>query len=149
MTELVKADASHLKGLLPLFEAYRNFYGQESNKILAQNFLTDRMEREESVVFIAYVNQVPVGFTQLYTTFSSVSLESFYILNDLYVDAGQRGQGIGRQLLEKAKEHCKNMGYKGLALETAKDNPAQDLYEKLNWKKDSQYLHYFWTNTKD
>ncbi|HAI44518.1 MAG TPA: GNAT family N-acetyltransferase, partial [Maribacter sp.] len=35
-------------------------------------------------------------------------------------------------------------GYKGLALETAIDNPAQKLYEKLDWEKDSHCFHYFW-----
>lgn len=148
MTNVVQADVSHLNDLLPLFGAYRKFYGQEPNKVLAQTFLKDRMERGESVVFVAYVNQLPVGFVQLFTTFSSVTLEPFYILNDLYVDSNVRGHGVGSQLLEKAKEHCLHMGYKGLALETAKDNPAQNLYEKLNWEKDTQYLHYFWTAKK-
>ena len=36
------------------------------------------------------------------------------------------------------------MNFKGLALETAKANPAQRLYEKLGWKKDLEHLHYFW-----
>lgn len=89
-----------------------------------------------------------VGFVQLFTSFSLVSLESIYILNDLYVNPSFRGNGIGEALLTKAKEQCSAMNFKGLALETASTNPAQYLYERLDWKKDVECFHYFWTSPK-
>ncbi|VAW09878.1 hypothetical protein MNBD_BACTEROID03-67 [hydrothermal vent metagenome] len=97
------------------------------------------------MVFIAFDDE-PVGFTQLYTTFSSVSLQPVFILNDLYVSKAYRGKGIGEALLNHAKDFCKKSGHKGLALETATDSPAQQLYEKLGWKKDLDCFHYFWTS---
>lgn len=83
---------------------------------------------------------------QLYPVFSSVSLASFYILNDLYVDPKQQNKGIGEALLNRAIKFSKDKNSKGLALETAKDNPAQKLYERMGWKKDSKFLHYFRPN---
>ena len=142
---IIRASIEHLPLLTPLFDAYRVFYEQASDKIKAQNFLKERLQANESVIFLAMIDNEAVGFTQLYTTFSSVSMESFYILNDLFVVPSHRGKGIGQNLLQKAKEQCKAMNYKGLALETAKTNPAQYLYEKLGWKKDLEHLHYFWT----
>ena len=82
--------------------------------------------------------------TELFT-FSSVSLQPSLILNDLFVRKEFRGKEVGQALLEKSKSFCREKGYKGLALETAVDNPAQKLYEKLDWKKDSHCFHYFWT----
>ncbi len=145
MIEIIKVDKTHLEDIVPLFDAYRNFYGQKSDLTSARLFLSERMDKRESILFLANYNGTPVGFTQLYTTFSSVTLQAVYILNDLYVDAKYRKMGIGEALLEKAKNFCKSKGYKGLALETAIDNPAQKLYERLGWKKDSNCFHYFWS----
>lgn len=148
MVTAVKANLSHLEDIAPLFDAYRGFYGQPSKPAEAKSFLTNRIRKDESVIFIAYSGQTPAGFVQLYTTFSSVTLEPFYILNDLYVTSDMRGKGIGTILLEKTKEQCLKMNYKGLALETAIDNPAQKLYEKSGWKSDNEFLHYFWKAKK-
>ena len=144
MTKILKASLSELELLVPLFDQYRVFYEQESDIAAARTFLKARMERGESVIYLAMQGEKAVGFTQLYTTFSSVSMKPFYILNDLYVAQEVRGQGIGELLLHQAKTDCREMGYKGLSLETAVDNPAQKLYEKLGWEKDDHCFHYFW-----
>ncbi|MEX0288655.1 MAG: N-acetyltransferase family protein [Flavobacteriaceae bacterium] len=144
MIEVIRAGEAQLDALVPLFDGYRVFYKQDSNLKAARSFLAERLKNEESVIFMALENGQAVGFTQLYTTFSSVSLEAVFILNDLYVDTLSRKKGIGELLLEQAKAFCKDKGYKGLALETATDNPAQKLYERLGWEKDSHCFHYFW-----
>ena len=145
MTTILEANAFHIDDLTPLFDQYRVFYKQESNVEAAKKFLLQRIQKGESIIFLAYWNDKPVGFTQLYTTFSSVSLESVFILNDLFVSEVHRKKGIGDALLNKAKELCAERKYKGLALETGIKNPAQKLYEKLGWKKDTDCFHYFWT----
>ena len=136
---------AQISDLLFLFDAYRIFYRQESDRQRAIQFLTERLKREESVIFVAYIDNEAVGFTQLYYTFSSVSLERSLILNDLYVSTLHRNKNIGKSLLLTAQKFCRTNGYKGLALETATDNPAQRLYEQLGWQKDSHCFHYFWT----
>ncbi|MEW2922339.1 GNAT family N-acetyltransferase [Muricauda sp. ANG21] len=143
-----KATISDLERIVPLFDAYRVFYKQKSDFELARRFLKERFANNESVIFIALEDEEPIGFTQLYETFSSVSLQPSYILNDLYVSPNHRKKGVGEALLNKAKYHCEEMGYKGLALETAADNPAQKLYERLSWENDPNYIHYFWKNSK-
>lgn len=146
MVTITEANLNHIEELIPLFDNYRLFYKQDSDLSAAKNFLLERIQNKESIIFIAYLNNQAVGFTQLYTTFSSVSLQSIYILNDLYVSQAHRGKRIGESLLNKAKELCIEKKYKGLALETGINNPAQHLYEKLGWKKDTNSFHYFWTS---
>ncbi len=145
MTTIKKATIAHVESIAYLFNSYRIFYKQKSNYKAAVNFLTERIKKNESDIFFAIKDNEVVGFTQLYTTFSSVSLEKIFILNDLYVSENQRSKNIGADLLNKAKEYCLEKKYKGLALETAKDNPAQKLYEKLGWEKDTHCFHYFWS----
>ncbi len=146
MITIVEADLNMIDVLAPLFDQYRVFYEQESNNPAATRFLVERIQKKESIIFLAYFNEEPAGFTQLYTSFSSVSLQAIFILNDLYVSPNYRGKGLGEALLNKAKEFCKEKKYKGLALETELENPAQKLYEKLGWKKDMACFHYFWTS---
>jgi ribosomal protein S18 acetylase RimI-like enzyme len=140
-----EAQANDIPALVPLLDAYRVFYRQQSNPRAAKEFLQSRFEHRDSIIFIAVSGEAVLGFTQLYPSFSTVGLARIYILNDLFVKPDQRGKGIGERLLRAAQEFCRSGGAKGLALETAADNPAQSLYERLGWKKDDGYFHYFWT----
>jgi GNAT superfamily N-acetyltransferase len=144
--KIIRATREHISLIAPLFDAYRIFYKQSSDLDGVISFLRKRIEAEESILFLAMNKNSPIGFTQLYTTFSSVSMESFYILNDLYVIPSYRGKGVGEALLNKAKEQCILMNYKGIGLETSSENPAQHLYERLGWKKDIEHYQYFWTS---
>ena len=145
MIRVIKASKENIEEIVPLFDQYRIFYKQESDLDGAKLFLTDRFNKNESIIFLAYFKGEPVGFTQLYPMFSSVSMQHSYVLNDLYVSAAYRKKQIGEALLSKAKEFCIANNAKGLTLETGKHNPAQKLYEKLNWIKDVDCFHYFWS----
>ncbi|MFT5102780.1 MAG: GNAT superfamily N-acetyltransferase [Candidatus Latescibacterota bacterium] len=130
---------------MSLFKAYRIFYEQESDLAAAEQFLSARFSKNDSVIFIAEdAVGKGIGFTQFYPSFSSVSMQRVYILNDLYVSGEARGQGVGEALLEHAKQFTIYEGAKGLTLETDIDNPAQKLYERLGWTKDSAVFHYTW-----
>ncbi len=144
MTTIKLAQIEDLDSLAPLFDAYRVFYKQDSDLELAKHFLSNRLLKSESVIFLAKDDDRPLGFTQLYKTFSSVSAQHSWILNDLYVREDVRGKGIGEKLLKRAQKFALDDDAKGLALETGSDNPAQKLYEKLGWEKETEYLHYFW-----
>ncbi|TYA57238.1 GNAT family N-acetyltransferase [Formosa maritima] len=142
---IIRAQIEHLDHLIPLFDSYRVFYKQDSNLLAEKHFLFKRLKNKDSEIFIAYLENVAVGFTQLFPLFSSVSMEAMCLLNDLFVDANFRGHGIGEALINEAKNYCKKNNLKGLAIQTASNNPAQHLYQRLGFKKDAD-LHFFWTN---
>ena len=141
--ELYQATLEDLEGTSHLFNLYRMFYNQESDLERARAYIKERIESKDSVIFIVKDKGELIGFTQLYPTFSSISMKRAWILNDLYVDAGARKQGVGEMLLNKAKEFAIETGAKCLSLSTAQDNvSAQKLYEKNSYKKDSEFYHY-------
>ena len=143
--KITQATIQYLAELSALFDAYRLFYHQESDLSAAKHFLSERFTKKDSVIFIAEdAVGKGLGFTQLYPSFSSVSMQRVYILNDLFVSEAARGQGVGEALLEHAKEFAISEGAKGLTLETDVDNPAQKLYERLGWTKDIDVFHYTW-----
>ena len=144
--QIIKANIDHLEDLIPLFDGYRQFYKQRTNKDGARQFLIERFENKDAVIYMAYIEDKAVGFTQLYPLLSSVSMQPMYLLNDLFIDSNYRGQGIGKALITKAKQLCIKEKNKGLAIQTAVDNPAQHLYQRLGFEKDPD-LHFFWTTT--
>ncbi len=139
----VRAELDDLDALVPLFDGYRVFYGQPSDLDGARAFLADRLKRGESVIFLAVAEGEIVGFTQLYPSFSSVSMKRLWVLNDLYVEPDSRQSGAGRALVLRAERWATETGAKGLTLSTQITNlSAQRLYEACGWTLDEEFVHY-------
>ncbi|MFE0503334.1 GNAT family N-acetyltransferase [Peribacillus butanolivorans] len=139
-----KATLNELDSLTELFDLYRVFYEQTSNLEGAREFLKDRLTNQESVIFMAFDGDNPIGFVQLYPSFSSVSMMRSWVLNDLFVKGNARKKGFGEKLLKAAIAFAKETGAKGVSLETDKDNGnAQKLYEKIGFIRESNYFYYF------
>lgn len=135
MTTVVRRTGlTHLDVVARLFDHYRGFYGQPSDPVLARDFIRERMERDESVILLAWVDDAAVGFTQLYPAFSSVSASRVWILNDLLVLPEARRKGVARALLSAAADFARADGALRLELETDHDNAtAQALYRAMGW----------------
>lgn len=137
------AHVHDLDALAPLFDAYRQFYGQRADLPRAHAFLAERFAHHESMILLAERDGAAVGFTQLYPLFSSVRTARVYLLNDLFVAASARRAGVARALLIAAAEHARALGAAGLSLSTALDNaPAQALYASLGCVRDRQFCEY-------
>lgn len=122
--------------VVSLFDQYRVFYNKESDLALAERFIRERLDNNESVIYVAMDGNKPVGFTQLYPKYSSMRAVKNWILNDLYVDAEYRKQGIGAMLIKQAAAFAKTSGSTFIQLETAVDNYiAQSLYAGLGFIK--------------
>ena len=144
MTRIKKAGLEDLDDLAVLFDSYRQFYKQQTDIAAAKEFLQQRLLNNESVIFLAFDDEVAVGFTQLYPIFTSVGLKKAWLLNDLFVHSDVRKKGIATLLLEAAKEHGRNTASKWLLLETAPDNfSAQALYQKNGWQKAEDIFYQF------
>ncbi len=133
---LRRAAAEDAGIVAPLFDLYRMFYRQPSDEALAHRFISERLQRNESVILLAEANGNAVGFTQLFPSFSSVSAARTWVLNDLYVDSGARRIGAARALLQAAAEFARADGAVRLELETGHDNvTAQALYRRTGWEQ--------------
>ena len=138
------ATATDLDAVAVLFDGYRQFYDQPSDRALARRYLTERLERKESVLIVAEDDQgALIGFTQLYPTFCSVRAAHTFVLYDLFVTPAARGTGAGRALMLAAEAHARKAGAARMELSTAKTNVVgQALYESLGWERDISYLVY-------
>ena len=140
-----KATPEDIPILSVLFDQYRIFYKQESDREGAKQFLTERMQKNESVIFVALLDNKVIGFTQLYPIFSSVGMKRAWLLNDLFVAEEARGSGAADALLAKAQEMGADSDSRWLFLQTSTTNHrAQKVYERNGWKKDSEYVSYYY-----
>jgi GNAT superfamily N-acetyltransferase len=141
-----KATLSDLKELNELFDGYRVFYEKKSDKQASEYFLKERIDQNESVIFISRnMDGVATGFVQLYPLFSSTRMKRFWLLNDLYVDHAYRGKGFSKALIERSKELCRETKACGMMLETAKDNHVgNQLYPAVGFTLDEDHNFYSW-----
>jgi ribosomal protein S18 acetylase RimI-like enzyme len=148
--EVVTAAVAEVEQIAPLFDAYRQFYGQPPDLPAARAYLLSRLETGESTVLLARERQEmggePLGFVQLYPTFSSISLRRAWILNDLFVAPVARRWGVAQALLAAVRSLAMRAQAGELTLQTAVDNrAAQALYESMGWRRDDQFLTYVLT----
>ena len=143
--EIVTATLDSLDELAPLFDAYRGFYARPSDLDAARAYLRQRILLGESVVYLARTQDGALGFTQLYPTFSSLSLKRLWVLSDLFVIPEARGRRVGEALLNAAIGLARATDAAGLVLETAHDNVSgQRLYERVGFTRtDLEFRTYF------
>ncbi len=138
-----KATIKDIDAVAFLFDKYRVFYKQTSDIPAAKQFLTDRMHRNESVIFVVLLDNRIVGFTQVYPVFSSVAMKRCWILNDLFVAEEARGSGAADALLDTVRQLGSETDSSWLVLQTAATNyRAQKVYERNGWKKEEDFFSY-------
>lgn len=126
-----------------LFDQYCQFQGQASDVAAARLFLQARFDHGESIIFLAYAAAQPVGFAQLYPSFSSVALKRVFILNDLFVTEAGRRQQVATQLLATLEAYAWSLDAVRVTLNVAHTNHGgQSLYEARGWTQDAHFLMY-------
>jgi len=143
--QIRQATVLDLDTVAPLFDSYRQFYGQPADLARAHDFLAERIRLHESVILLARDDESGegLGFTQLYPLFSSVRTVRTWLLNDMFVAANARRRGVAKALLVAAADHARALGAASLSLSTALDNaPAQALYESMGWERDRHFCEY-------
>lgn len=141
--EIFQARPEHLEEVSKLFDQYRVFYKSSSDYEAARKFLEERFQKGDSTIFVASNNGYVVGFTQLYPSFSSVSMKRVWILNDLFVDESHRGNGVAKSLMSAAEDFARETGAIRIILATQISNvAAQSLYELRGYAKDEAFYYY-------
>lgn len=139
-----QATSVDIDDLTLLFDAYRQFYGQAPAPMAAAAFIAERLAKSESVIFLARGETgEAIGFAQLYPAFSSVAMKRMWYLNDLFVAASARQQGVARALLKQVATFARGTDALTVKLATAVSNlPAKALYESEGYQKVVAFDHY-------
>jgi GNAT superfamily N-acetyltransferase len=141
--KIYQATIEQLDHVAFLFNQYRIFYRQPADLESAQRFIRQRLQQQDAVIFLAMENEQPVGYTQLFPSWSSVSMQRVWILNDLFVLTEKRNQGIAKALMNKAKDHAMSTNAARMIPATETTNKiGQNLYESIGYRQFDDFYHY-------
>ena len=134
MTTIRNATSADIQQINDLIHAIADHHGQSqyvktnTRELLAAGFGDDpsvgvlRAERGNEVI----------GFVSFTINYSIWLGEKYMNIDDLYVDAGSRGLGVGEQLMQESKIHCVRIGVARVRWEVQADNrSAIRFYERL------------------
>jgi GNAT superfamily N-acetyltransferase len=130
--EIAPVTAAQFEELLPLIAAYQRFYeveeiDEERNRAFFRRFIAPS---EDGVLLGAREGGRFAGYACLYWHLSSLRATESVLMNDLFVEPGRRGQGVGRALIEASAEVARERGASHLEWATDPDNhTAQRLYD--------------------
>jgi ribosomal protein S18 acetylase RimI-like enzyme len=143
MIEIKTASMINLDCLQLLFEQYRQFYHMKPSIKLSKQFISERLSKKDSLIFLAFENQEPVAFVQLYPSFSSVAMKPIWILNDLFVTEKSRKKGVARHLMLAVEKQAKEKKIFSIKLATGNENQkAQALYRSLEYQLNDTFDFY-------
>jgi GNAT superfamily N-acetyltransferase len=102
--------------------------------------LRESLDKEDSVILLAALHgeeDDPLGMVEAYTVHPYDIFEPKLVLHirSVYVEPGNRGEGVGRGLLEAVLEWGKRKGCVEAELNTLVGNPARRLYERMGFEE--------------
>jgi GNAT superfamily N-acetyltransferase len=142
--EIAPVSEAEFEQLLSLIGAYQRFYeveevDEERNRAFFRRFL---VPSEDGMLLGARDGERLLGYACLYWHFSSTLARETVLMNDLFVEAGARGRGVGRALIEASREVARERGAAHLEWATAPDNlTAQRLYDSTGAER-SEWVEY-------
>ncbi len=134
-----------LPALLPLMRAYCTFYGRspadEALEEMARTFLREPDQEGRQFVAVGGSGGL-LGYATLLWSWDTTLGARIAVMEDLFVDAGARGQGVARALIGVLREAAREAGLVELVWETAPDNTtAQRLYDTTGAERSSWYAY--------
>jgi GNAT superfamily N-acetyltransferase len=137
VVEVVRAGEGDIEALVPLFNAYRQFFNPVRDEHASQPFLSARFRDGDTVVFLSRVDGNACGFIQLYPLWSSWYCRRIWFLSDLYVAEAYREHGIGKMLVERVKAFAAQTGAGSVMVELPHSEPhLTEFYDRLGFHRD-------------
>lgn len=121
----------------PLWDGYNAFYGREGETALANEITQTTWQRffdpgEQVFALVAERQGRLMGLCHYLFHRSTTRIELTCYLQDLFTLQTERGQGIGRSLIDAVYEQARSAGIKRVYWQTHESNAAgRLLYDKL------------------
>ncbi len=123
----------------------RDFYAIDAypfDEHLARAVLTDLIHTPAfGRVWLIQVDETPVGYLVVTLGYSLEYHGRTALIDELYIQADQRGKGIGTHVMAFVEDACRELGAQAMYLEVERGNIAgQRLYRKAGFDGADRYL---------
>ena len=140
--ELLAAKSADIDRILPLVAAYHAFEGIASDAAQRRSAVGRLLaERALGGIWLVLADGGLAGYIALCRGFS-IEFDGYdAFIDEFYLEAEFRGQGIGRLVLAALGREAQRQGINALHLEVARDNRrARRLYEQAGFAARDRYL---------
>lgn len=140
------AEPSDIDGLLILIQDYYAYDRHPFDAVHIRAALDNLIRHPEwGRVWFICRNAVPVGYTVLTLGYSLEYGGRDAFVDEIYIRADDRGQGIGRATFEFLEGVCRSLDVNALHLEVEQSNTnAQGVYRKLGFVDHERLLMTRW-----
>jgi GNAT superfamily N-acetyltransferase len=143
---IARAQLTDLDELLVVMRAYCDFYEvtpTDEDLLSLSSALIDDPDHEGVQLLARDADGDAVGFATIYWSWSTTDACRIGVMNDLFVAAAARGQGLAEALIEACRGECIRRGVRRLTWQTAPDNlRAQSVYERVGATRE-QWIDYW------
>lgn len=135
-SEIKQIDPGNSRDLLAMIEVLQSYAqdimggGQAIPESTIENLKQELPQQSNYVLFMAYLDQKPVGIANCFVSFSTFKAKLLINIHDLAVLPDYRGHGIGSDLLRAISHYAKKNKMCKVTLEVRSDNQAKDLYRR-------------------
>ncbi len=144
-----QAEWADVETLVCFHVALNAYDGTAVDPARARSGLELLLDHEEwGGVWLIGADGAAVGYMVLTWGFSVEFGGRDAFVDELYIEEGYRGQGVGRRVLAFAEEVCRVRGIRALHLEVDRANVnAQTVYERVGFeKRENYFLMSKWVN---
>jgi GNAT superfamily N-acetyltransferase len=135
VSSLRRASAADLAELVDLMAEFYAEAGYPLNRTLAADAFAALVGDERlGYAWLIQANGRCVGYVVVTLTFSMEYGGRSAFVDDLFIQAPFRGQGLGTRVLTEVRGFCLGLGVRAMHLEVARANaPAQTVYRKVGF----------------
>jgi len=141
--EVARVGTADIAVVVPLMEDYCRFYAAEPGRTALERIsraCVDDPVRTGFQLLARSSSRRPLGFATVYWTWATTSGGQVAVMNDLFVAAQARGQGVGYALLKACAVEVAARGLSRMTWQTAPANTsAQALYDRVGATVESWY----------
>lgn len=140
VVEAVKSDLPAIRSLLrELIDATSNKQALDTRA--AADNLPALLRNSDSYLLVAKDGGTIVGFINVVVRQTALHVGSSGLIDELVVEKGLRGRGVGRSLVLAAVEKCRQVGCCELEVSTEKTNiAARKFYKQCGFQEDAVLL---------
>ena len=140
---IIEANVSHVPVILEFIRKLADYERLSAEVVASEEVLRRWLfdDRPKAEVMLGYLDSRPVGYALFYTTFSSFAGQPGIFLEDIFVDADVRGQGIGKAFLQRLARLVLERGYGALEWVVLDWNePSLAFYRKLGARPQKEWI---------
>ncbi len=143
MISLIRASADEIHTVFTLTRELMKYHNALDIFTLTEKRLAELIKNEVIHSYVALVDGKPMGVMNFFWKYTTFTGRKILYIEDLYVRSETRKSGVGRALIEKAKELAKANDCEQIELKCSDWNTTSaQFYEHIGFKAEKQWITY-------